>query len=233
MRFLGAGLVTATGALGGYAARASAASTAQVWRLDPSAACGPGAHGCSTCAACRAHAANKLFASAAAADANRAHRYCKCVVAAYATTTQAVYDDLFVNGGARPSVDLRRQWVHAVLAQAPPLPTIAGGAIANARVEAVGRHVFQRRKTNGTRWLYVDVESTGPITATITLLRGGKPLATKTVSGPGGRHRRKLEIPADVKAGHASLRVILRDHAGAVDVHTRAVEIPKAWRVRR
>ena len=241
MGFLGAGLVTATGALGGYAARAGAASaTTQVWMLDPDAACATGENGCSSCSACRAHAANKLFASAAAADANRAHTYCKCHVKPFAVLEQDVYDALFVTGGARPSADLRRQWVRAVLAQAPPLPELQPElqrqlpltVLASAKVEAVGRHVFQRRKTNGTRWLYVDVESTGPVTATITIMRHGATLATRTVSGPAGNHRRKVEIPAGIKPGPARLRVALRTGSGDVKMHNRAIVIPKAWPVR-
>jgi hypothetical protein len=224
--FLGVGLVSAAGAFGGYAARASAASSTQVWRLDPDLECAPG-KGCSGCSACRAHSANKIFASAAAADANRAHTYCKCRVAPLANLESSVYNALFVDGGARASVDLRRQWVQAVLAQAPALPLISDG-----RVHAVARHVFMRRKTNGTRALYVDIEAAEPVTATIAIVRGKQTLATKTVSGPSGRKRRKLEIPGDVKAGPARLRLTLRNPTGDADVFTRAIQIPKVWKLR-
>jgi hypothetical protein len=218
--------VSAAGALGGYAAQANAASSTQVWRLDPDLECAPG-KSCSGCSACRAHAANKVFASAAAADANRAHTYCKCRVVPLAMVDDSVYNALFVDGGARPSVDLRRQWVQAVLARAPALPLISDG-----RVHAVARHVFMRRKTNGTRALYVDIEAAEPVTATIAIVRGKQTLATKTVSGPSGRKRRKLEIPGDVKAGPARLRLTLRNPTGDADVFTRAIQIPKVWKLR-
>lgn len=228
MRFLGAGLVGAAGAFGGYAARADAAPSTQLWRLDPGSACAPGGGGCSSCKACRAHAANKLFASAAAADANRAHVYCKCQVTPFAAVEDDVYKALFVDGGKRGSVDLRRQWVQAVIAQAPALPSVSDG-----RVHAVARQVFMRRKTNGTRWLYIDIDAEEAVTATLAIVRNGRTLAEKTVSGGRGNKRRKIEIPGSVKPGPARLRLTLRDSTGDVHATTRAIQIPRSWPVRR
>jgi hypothetical protein len=225
--FLGVGLVSAAGAFGGYATRANAAASAQVWRLDPDLDCAP-AGGCSRCKACRAHGAAKLFASAAAADANRAHLYCKCRVAPYAVVDDSVYNALFVDGGNRPSVDLRRQWVQAVLAQAPALPTVSDG-----RAHALARHQFMRRKMNGTRWLYVDIDADEAVIATLAVMRNGATLAERTVSGGRGHKRRKLEIPRDVKAGPARLRVTLRDAGGDADTLSRVIQIPNVWPVRR
>ena len=236
VRFLGAGLVGAAGALGGYAAQAQAAGTTQVWRLDPYLECGTPGAGCSGCKACRAHAANKLFASAAAAEANRAHTYCKCRVVPFANMDDGTYNALFVDGGARPSVDLRRQWVQAVLAQAPVALALMPAALplaADGPARAVARDVFMRRKTNGSRWLYVDVEAAGAVTVTIAIMRDKRILAARTVSGPGGRKRRKLEIPRDVKAGPARMRVTMRNSRGHADFFTRAIQIPKVWPVGR
>jgi hypothetical protein len=228
--FLGAGLVTAAGALGGYAAQARAATSVQAWGLDPDGRGGLSPCACRACASCRSHAANKLFASAADADAGRAHLYCKCLVAPLVVLDETVYNALFVDGGARRSVDRRHQWVRAVLARHPSRQP---AAISDGSVQAVLRRVFMRRKTNGTRTLYVDIESVEAVNATITLTRGRSTLAEKQVTGSTGRRRRKLEIPADVKAGPAHLRVTLRDSAGNTDVVTRGIEIPPAWQVRR
>jgi len=78
-----------------------------VWGLRP---CGSS---CATCKACKAHAANKLFRSAKAADRHRAHKHCRCTVVKVGTVTRARWTALFVrpNGIGRPSVDRRWRWV--------------------------------------------------------------------------------------------------------------------------
>ena len=120
-RLVSSGLLAmGTAALIGMPA-ARAASTVTVWGLDPDG--GHDSCGCSACAACRAHALNKIFASAADADNGRAHPYCKCVVTQLSTVEPHVFDALFVSGGRRSSVDRRWQWVQAALASAPPIPT--------------------------------------------------------------------------------------------------------------
>lgn len=100
---------------------AKAAATTSVWGLDPY---GSGQQGCacSACAACRGHAANKIFASPADAHSGRAHPYCKCEVTDLGSVQSYVHDALFVDGGGRASVDRRWQWVQAALASAPPIP---------------------------------------------------------------------------------------------------------------
>ena len=112
-----AGVVSALAAPGGEAAPAP---PRPVYRLDPTSAdasvCA-GRGGCASCRACRRHAANKLFVSAAAADAGRAHPHCKCRVVS-ATLPAAAWAALF--GGPvtprRLSVDRRQAAVRAVLA---------------------------------------------------------------------------------------------------------------------
>lgn len=116
-RFVTAGLVGTAAVVG--VPRAYGASTVSVWGLDPDG--GREGCGCSACHACRAHAWNKMFASAADADAGRAHSRCRCVVTQLASVEPYVYEALFVHGGRRASVDRRWQWVQAALAAAPPV----------------------------------------------------------------------------------------------------------------
>src|SRR5476651_2667600 len=76
-QLLVAGMTAGAAALVG-APLAGAAPAVAVWGLDPNAdrdGCG-----CSGCVACRAHAANKIFPSAADADVRRAHPRCRCAV---------------------------------------------------------------------------------------------------------------------------------------------------------
>ena len=119
-RFLALGLAAAGAAAGGVAPRAWASSTEQLWGLDPS--WGGAGCLCGGCAACRAHAENRLFASAAAADAGRAHPFCKCLVVPVETVDRSVYAQLFVAAGGREAVDRRHQWVRSVLARRVPPP---------------------------------------------------------------------------------------------------------------
>ncbi len=99
-----------------------------VYGLDPEwGASDPTCTGtCSACSACRCHAANKIFATAADADAGRAHPACKCLVVQLATIAPALYDALFVTGGSVPSVDRRSSETAATLAGAPSIPAPAG-----------------------------------------------------------------------------------------------------------
>lgn len=119
-RLLGTGLL-AVGTATLVGAPAAQAAPVAVWGLDPA-----GGHetcGCSACAACVAHAANKIFASAAEADTGRAHPHCKCAVTQLGTVESHVYEALFTSGGHRASVDRRRQWVQAALASTAPVPS--------------------------------------------------------------------------------------------------------------
>jgi hypothetical protein len=71
----------------GKAARASALPPAlnlprTAYVFDPTAEGVATGSGCATCAACRRHAANKVFASREAADVRRAHPHCRCAIKA-------------------------------------------------------------------------------------------------------------------------------------------------------
>jgi hypothetical protein len=228
--FLGSGLVAAAGAFGGYAAQAAAAESAQVWGLDPSWG-EPGACGCAACASCLSHAANKLFASAAAADAGRAHPYCKCLVAPLVRLDEDVYRSLFVNGGGRDSVDRRYQWVQAVLTHHSPagqasLSPAAATSVRGARVHAVLGRVRIRRTPNGQRWLFVDVETEQDVTATLAITRQGPTIARRVITGVSGSRRLKIAIPASAKAGPARLRMRVRTASGATRLVTTGIQIP-------
>lgn len=244
--------MAAAGTLGGLAVGAGAAESAQVWGLDPHWGGDPAACGCSGCASCVAHGANKLFASASAADAGRAHPHCKCLVVPVAQFDRAVYNALFADGGGRDSVDRRYQWVQAVLDEEPPLaappvaavvtddpplvvpalaarPTGAGGSLRTVRAlhAALGR-VRVRRGPSGRRWLYADLDAGEPVNVTLSITRQGPTLARKVVTGVNGRHRFKLAIPAGAKAGPARLRLRIRNSAGTVTSVTRVIHIPHA-----
>jgi hypothetical protein len=73
-----------------------------------------GAPDCGGCYACVNHARNKVFATAAAADAGRAHAQCRCKVASLYTIDDLVYDKLFAH---RRSVDRRTPGINALLAR--------------------------------------------------------------------------------------------------------------------
>lgn len=111
------------------ASNAAAAPTSTLYWLNPDrgagdAACVPnqGQSTCGGCFACAAHYHNKLFASAAAADAERAHPRCACLVQEAFTVDPGTYNQLFVLG---ESVDRRTPGVNELLAQstAPPVST--------------------------------------------------------------------------------------------------------------
>ena len=119
-----AGFASVRAAPGGEAASAPPRPVYRVYQLDPkpdpaggNASVCTRRGGCAGCRACRRHAANKLFVSAAAADAGRAHPHCKCRVVS-ATLPAAAWAALF--GGPvtprRLSVDRRQAAVRAVLA---------------------------------------------------------------------------------------------------------------------
>lgn len=228
--FLGSGLVAAAGAFGGYATQARAAETVQVWGLDPN--WGGAGCGCAACASCLAHGANKLFASAASADAGRAHPYCKCLVVPLERLGVDTFNSFFVNGGGRESVDRRYQWVQAIVAHeapagqssfAPPDDRLVRGAVT---VDAVLGRVRIRRGANGQRVLYADIAADQPVTATLAITRRGPTVARKVVRGVNGNRRLKLAIPATTTAGPARLRVRIRNAAGTVKVVSRGIQIP-------
>jgi hypothetical protein len=233
--------VAAAGVLDVYAPRALASATAQAWGLDPGADSGPGVGGCgcSACSACRSHAANKLFASAADADAGRAHPFCKCLVVALPALAQGTYDALFADGGARPSVDRRSQWVQAVLSQeaaasgtlaAPAVdPPVTAEPAAAADDDAMVDAHLQRaplRHTGARRVLYLEIDATQPVTATVAITRNGKTIAQRAVERLRGRRQLKLVIPLQAEGGPAHVRVQFRNKAGHSKIVTRRIHIP-------
>jgi hypothetical protein len=235
--FLSSGLFAAAGTLGGYVAQASAAETVQVWGLDPRSESGASC-GCATCASCVTHAANKLFANAAAADSGRAHPYCKCLVVPLTRIDADLYTSLFINGGGRDAVDRRYQWVQALFVHVPPAgrtsfmpPDETTVREAPTRREAptvdatVGR-VRIRKRPNGQRMLLADISAAADVTATLAITRGGPTVARRVITGVNGDRRLKLNIPAATKAGPARLRLRLRDDAGTTKVVTRPLQIP-------
>jgi hypothetical protein len=94
-------------------------STAGAFRLDPNyssdpAACPDGT--CSACAACQAHAANRILPSATVVV--RAHPGCRCLVVPDPSVSAGAYAALFANPANNPTggpVDRRWQWVAQVL----------------------------------------------------------------------------------------------------------------------
>jgi hypothetical protein len=121
-----AGGAVGLAALGSVLPSAVAAATTQtVWVLSTSATC--------RCSACRAHAANKVFVSAADALAGRAHVGCRCTPAPVQISPSA-YAALFAGTAAGTvSADRRTPVVAAALA---PVPASAGGGSAPVLIVA-------------------------------------------------------------------------------------------------
>ena len=246
-QLVGAGLAAGTAAFLGVPT-AAAAATVDVWGLDPD-----GGHqgcGCSACAACRAHASNKIFASAADADAGRAHPRCKCAVTQLASVESYVYDALFVDGGQRVSVDRRWQWVQAALASTPPVPPPSHtataepptgttpdpgtgttdprddratlGAAAGARLRAA----WIRRLAPGRRVLFVQLETRLPVETTIGLFRDRRPLVRRQVPTVNGLQTIRVPLASGVARGPARLDVRFRDARGSTRTATRILSVP-------
>jgi hypothetical protein len=94
-------------------------ATLAAWVLDPEwGGCGHAAadRNCHACAACHAHARNKLFATREAADVNRAHPRCRCLVAEMALPAEQ-WAALFgpPDGVTRVAVDRRWELVREIL----------------------------------------------------------------------------------------------------------------------
>ncbi|MEX2458426.1 MAG: hypothetical protein WD770_05520 [Actinomycetota bacterium] len=90
---------------------------AVAYRLDPNYSADPVAcpgGTCIACAACRAHAANRILPSA---EPVRAHPGCKCLVVPDPSITPETYGALFANSNNPTGgpVDRRWPWVSAVL----------------------------------------------------------------------------------------------------------------------
>ena len=91
--------------------------------VDPSAV-HQSSHACHACNACHHHADNKLFPSSTAADENRAHVGCKCLVVEGGELPVEIWESLFGSAGnvERQQVDRRWDWVADVLGAEPPDP---------------------------------------------------------------------------------------------------------------
>lgn len=88
--------------------------------VDPSAN-HQASHACHSCNTCHKHGSNKLFPSAEAANANRAHLGCKCTVVEGGELPADVWAELFgpVDAVERQQVDRRWDWVAEILGGAP------------------------------------------------------------------------------------------------------------------
>lgn len=84
---------------------------------EPYYVCGPGNPDCEGCNACQGHAKNKLFPSAEAADANRAHVGCRCGVVNAGKLKRKKFKKLFgpPRNPRRDSVDLRDARVRRIV----------------------------------------------------------------------------------------------------------------------
>ncbi|MCY7303529.1 MAG: hypothetical protein LH654_10975 [Thermoleophilia bacterium] len=240
-RLVGAGLLamgTAT-LVRAHAARAS--SEISVWGLDPDG--GHEACDCTACGACRAHALNKIFASAADADAGRAHPYCKCTVAELSSVKPHVYSALFGDGGReRRSVDRRWQWVQAALAAAAPIPTRMADApsVDNRANDRNGARVplgtaatptiraaWIRRIAPRRRELFVQLDTASVVEAEIRLTRYRTTLVRRHVPKVNGRQILRIPIPVKVTRGPAQLEVWFRDAtAGRKNTARRLLSVP-------
>jgi hypothetical protein len=136
-----------------WPAGASAADTVPTFSLDPTVGGTCLSPGCSVCNACLAHAANKLFATEAAAQAGRAHPGCRCVVVPGMSVAQTVFDQLFAAG---LTADRRTPAIGALLASAPATvqaPGISGlvptvitvGGVMTIAWFAISRRLDDRR----------------------------------------------------------------------------------------
>jgi hypothetical protein len=241
------GLATATAcelAFGFASASASGSGVAQVWGLDPRA--GSDRCGCKGCSACRSHAANKLFATAASADLQRAHPGCRCLVISLGQIEQHLYNGLFAN--SRLSVDRRQLWVQEALTKPssqPPLQQVGGGgslvsagspsatgtqalppeeiqvAVTSARIRVTEDHV---------RLLVARITAVHPLQATMTITRHGKTLASSKITHVQEAELLTLTIPAALNSGLATLIIHLRDNHGHTRLISSQVTLPEATR---
>ncbi len=122
------GTAIGVGILVGPMTAQARADTRTVYRLnpnwgagDPTCVANGGSRTCGGCHACVKHAANKRFATRAAAEAGRAHPGCKCGVEVACAVDTATYAQLFATSA---SVDLRTPGVSEQLVCAPANPTV-------------------------------------------------------------------------------------------------------------
>ena len=224
---------------------ARASSTTSVWGLDPDGC------GCSVCAACRKHAANKIFASPAEADAARAHPRCRCVVTELSSVEPHVFETLFVNGGRRSSVDRRWQWVQAALVSAAPIPppspqspspTLAESTSSSPLLEEVSipeelvtaasgaaptlRAAWIRRLAPGRRVLFVQIGTDHAVEAEISLIRDRTTLARRHVPTISRREIVQIPLGPEVTRGPAQVRIRFTETGGPRKTVFRMLSVP-------
>lgn len=222
-----------------------AATPTTVWGLDPDGA--RAGCGCSACSACRSHAHYKLFASSADADTGRAHPFCRCEIVSLGTLDAATYSTLFLRAGGRPSVDTRHGWVQTALA-ASPSPPPAPSALTNsgsgqptapsskptatpakpgdaktAAATARLRAAWVRRLGPDRRAVFLQLEASRPLEATIALHRHGRPIARRTLTLAAGRQTVRLPLATTVQKGPATVRVRFASVPGSAK---REVSVP-------
>ncbi len=184
--FLGSVLGAGALAVPLAAASPAAASTSTLYLLNPdwgagNPTCVPnhGQVGCGGCYACVAHYHNKLFATAAAAEAGRAHPRCRCLVQEAFAVDPGTYDELFVNGA---SVDRRTAGVNALLARSTAAPVSAPADVVNA---SSGSLAF-----TGSPLLPLAATGAGAVAIGAVMLRGSRakpaavPVSASTCSAP-------------------------------------------------
>lgn len=249
--FVGAVTAVMWGLSLGPPVRAAAADSIQVWGLDPLSTA-DGRCSCVGCSACRSHAANKLFATAAAADVQRAHPGCRCRVVSLGEINRPLYDELFPAGGTRLSVDRRYPWVQAISGRlAGPPPVAPQATVDNSGdppsdlaaptlmvVGAVGQTIAPRTTSvavqlralrfavdeHNRRVLFAKIASGQPGYATLTLRRAQTVLAARTLQLD-GLATVGLTIPPATRSGPGTLEIRFRDQHGRTTLITSSVRI--------
>jgi hypothetical protein len=220
-RFLIQGAATVGGALILTSDEAAATPTLPTYALDPEwGAASPDCpteesargRGCHACAACHAHAANRLFASTAAADAGRAHPGCRCLVVAATHLPYDTWVGLFglPEAVVRPSVDRRVSWVHDLLAAASHAPTPvsapqkrnADAERAPARSAAAPFRVTCFRVGRMGRELLLQVDVRGSALAGVRLLAPrGESVVSRSLSLSTGRNLARIRLSRRLPPG--------------------------------
>ena len=129
-----AALVTGGAIVAGGVVASAAGAPAELvaYQLDPDC--------CQGCNACRKHALNTLFASAAAADLFRAHPYCKCAVVEGPMLPYDTWVALFGPPGRDrpPERRKRTSWVADVLAASSVPASVPPASAAGSAPDASG-----------------------------------------------------------------------------------------------
>jgi hypothetical protein len=139
---------------------------------------------------------------------------CELTITA-ATSTNAVFELPTADGGT-------------TMTPLPPAGGATGGGQSDAEVEAdvVGARAGKSRI--GKRIVQLELNLDENVSATLTLVRSGKTLATKRIARvkPGNRVL-TLTIPGNVAKGKASLRFELEDAAGNKVAGKRGIRVPR------